>query len=143
MVWQYAIENPNRSQNTAQFVQIPTYTYDTGLLDNTTSPFYRKLSGKEENMADKLIKQAYTGKSDGDLDFKKWWWIDDVYKTNLYIPKSNDIMAPAVGGSDAFVVGKQDYETSIRRQERLRNQQQMEENKKYSGAITGKAVYNQ
>ena len=48
-VWQYADMNPNKSQSTAQFVQLPVYTYDTGLLEDTSSPFYRKLSGKEED----------------------------------------------------------------------------------------------
>lgn len=122
--------NPNDTRIFQRFAQLPVYAYENGVISNTNSPFLRKLSGEEETAADRLVKKAYTGKPDGSLDFKTWW-IDDMYKSMVYMSLSGGLMDAAIGGN-VVNVPKLDYQESVERQADLQRK---------ANAVTGKAAY--
>lgn len=140
-VWQYHDSNPMKSGYMAEFVQLPVYAYDKGLIEDSGSPFYREVEGKEKDMADRYIKKGYSGKVDGDLDYLGWFG-GDLYKTNVYMPKSNSLLESTIG-SGAITVPKMGFETAIQRQSNLETARKMAQNHKATGAVTNKNVYNQ
>lgn len=131
-VLEIALANPNDTRIFQRFAQLPIYTYNAGVITNTSSPFLKRVTDSaEESAADKLIKQAYTGKPDGDLDFNKWYNDDDIYKSMVYMAISGGLMDAAIGGN-VVNVPKLDYQQSVERQAALQRK---------ATAITGKEAY--
>lgn len=133
-VSQYINANPENTKLFAKFVQVPVYAPTAGVITDSNSPFVTQVKGAEEKAAEKLLAKGYTGKSDGDLDYKSMWVIDNVYKTNVFFHQTGSDVDAAIN-SGTITLPKTSLEEAITTRYKL------DQKKKIAGAITGKDAY--
>lgn len=133
----YVVSNASQNPDIfARFVGIPAVAYDEGVVNDKNTATLVKLPeswlGNDQTAPERLIKKAYTGQEDGDLDYTSTWTNDQIYSGMIYFNMIEDLTDPAITGK-VLKVSTENIESATKRKADLTGLNQ---------AVTGSDILN-